>query len=165
MTLSALENNQNVDVKSMPKLSTLNGHDATLTIGSTVYYAIETQNTLGSLTTNTIKTVQYQTVQANQNITIKPVVSGDDQVTLTIEVSISDFLPNSNTSGPPNIATSQFKSIIRVKNGEMVVLGGLERIEKSTATTGLPIFSRIPVLKWLFSNNTCLLYTSPSPRD
>lgn len=154
VTLSALENNQNVDVKSMPKLSTLNGHDATLTIGSTVYYAIETQNTLGSLTPNTIKTVQYQTVQANQNITIKPVVSGDDQVTLTIEVSISDFLPNSNSSGPPNIATSQFKSIIRVKNGEMVVLGGLERIEKSTATTGFPILSRLPILKWLFSNNT-----------
>ncbi|HSY61322.1 MAG TPA: hypothetical protein VK796_05565, partial [Cytophaga sp.] len=101
-----------------------------------------------------IKTVQYQTVQANQNITIKPVVSGDDQVTLTIEVSISDFLPNSNTTGPPNIGTSQFKSIIRVRNGEMVVLGGLERIEKSITTSGLPLLSRIPVLRWLFSSNT-----------
>jgi type IV pilus assembly protein PilQ len=154
MTLSALETNSNVEVKSMPKLSTLNGHDANMSIGQTVYYQLETQNTLGSLTTNTIRTVQYQSVQANQTLTIKPLVSGDEQVTLTIEVSISDFLPSQRNGGPPNSATSQFKSMIRVLNGEMVVLGGLERVSKSQESSGVPVLSRIPGLKWLFSSRT-----------
>lgn len=154
MTLSALETNQNVEVKSMPKLSTLNGHDANMSIGQTVYYTIETQNTLGSLTTNTIKTVQYQSVQANQTLSIKPLVSGDDQVTLTIEVNQSAFLPNSNSNGPPNSSTSQFKSIIRVRNEEMIVLGGLEKISKSQDSKGTPILSRIPILKLLFSSKS-----------
>ena len=154
MTLSALETNQNVEVKSMPKLSTLNGHDANMSIGQTVYYTVETQNTLGSLTTNTIKTVQYQSVQANQTLTIKPLVSGDDQVTLTIEVNQSSFLPSDRTSGPPNSSTSQFKSMVRVRNEEMIVLGGLEKISKSSDVKGTPFLSRIPVLKLLFSNKS-----------
>ncbi|MGN6645733.1 MAG: type II secretion system protein GspD [Cytophaga sp.] len=158
MTLSALEQNANIEVKSTPKLSTLNGHDATMSIGRTSYYYVETQNTIGSLTTNTIKTVQWNSVQANQTITIKPLVSGDDQVTLNIDVNMTDFLPasqQSNTSNsPPNTSTSQFKSIVRVKNEEMIVLGGLEKIQKSHESSGVPVLSRIPVLKWLFSSRT-----------
>lgn len=151
MTLSALETNQNVEVKSMPKLSTLNGHDANMSIGQTIYYTVETQNTMGSLTPNTIKTQQYQSVQANQTLTIKPLVSGDDQVTLTIEVNQTSFLPTDRTNGPPNTTSSQFKSIVRVKNEEMIVLGGLEKISKSQESKGTPILSRIPIIKLLFS--------------
>ena len=154
VTLNALETNANVEVRSMPKLSTLNGHDANMSIGQTVYYSIETQNTLGSLTTNTIKTVQYQSVQANQTLSIKPLVSGDDQVTLTIEVNQSSFLPNSNATGPPNSSTTQFKSIIRVKNEEMIVLGGLENISKSLNSSGTPLLSRIPIIGALFSTKS-----------
>ena len=153
MTLSALETNKNVEMKSMPKLSTLNGHDANMSIGETVYYEVETQNTLGSLTPNTIRTVQYQSVQANQTLSIRPLVSGDDQVTLTIEVNQTAF-SNSNPSGPPNTTTTQFKSIIRVRNEEMIVLGGLEKISTTLESKGTPILSRIPVLKLLFSSKS-----------
>jgi len=153
MTLSALETNTNVEMKSMPKLSTLNGHDANMSIGETVYYEVQTQNTLGSLTTNTIKTVQYQSVQANQTLSIKPLVSGDDQVTLTIEVNQTAF-SKTNASGPPNTTTTQFKSIIRVRNEEMIVLGGLEKISNTLDAKGTPILSRIPILKLLFSSKS-----------
>jgi len=152
--ISALEDNSNVEVRSMPKLSTLNGHDATLSIGSTRYYSVETQNTLGSLTTNTIKTVQWNPVQANLDITIKPLVSGDDQVTLDIDISISDFLEAPSASAPPPASNSKFKSMIRVKNEEMIALGGIERIEKSRKGSGVPLLSRIPIIKWLFSSRS-----------
>jgi type IV pilus assembly protein PilQ len=152
--LSALEDNSNVEVRSMPKLSTLNGHDANLSIGSTRYYYIETQNTLGSLTTNTIKTRQWNPVQANLEINIKPLVSGDDQVTLEIDVSIADFLDSPAEDAPPPASNSKFKSMVRVKNEEMIALGGIERIEKSRKGSGVPILSRIPVLKWIFSSRT-----------
>jgi type IV pilus assembly protein PilQ len=152
MTLSALETNGDADVRQTPKLSTLNGHDASLTIGSTVYYSVRTQNVSNSLTPITTVTEQFNSVQANLGITIKPVVSGDDQVTLTIDVSFTDFIGKAPASGPPPSSTSQFKSIIRVRNEEMIVLGGLERLEKSENTSGTPILSRIPVLRWLFSS-------------
>ena len=153
-SISALEDNSNVEVRSMPKLSALNGHEATLSIGSTRYYSVQTQNTLGTLTINTIQTVQWHPVQANLEVNIKPLVSGDDQVTLDIDISISDFLNPPSTSAPPPASNSKFKSIIRVKNEEMIALGGIERIQKSKIGSGVPILSRIPILKWLFSSNT-----------
>jgi type IV pilus assembly protein PilQ len=149
--LSALEENQNVNIRSMPKLSTLNGHEANLSIGSTRYYSITTQNVQGSLNPQTIVTQQFNPVQANLTINIKPVVSGDEQVTLNVTVNISDFIGNPPNNQPPPSSTSEFKSIVRVKNDEMIVLGGIERIEKSDEGSGTPILSRIPVLKWLFS--------------
>lgn len=153
VSLKALEQNSNVNVRQTPKLSTLNGHDATLSIGNTRYYANTTQNVLGSLSTQTVVTQQYNPVEANLSIGIKPVVSGDEQVTLSIDVKISDFT-DAPPTGPPPTSNSRFKSIIRVKNEEMIVLGGLERIEDNQASSGVPILSRIPILKWLFSSRT-----------
>lgn len=152
--LSALEQNSNVNVRSVPKLSTLNGHDANLSIGSTRYYSTTTQNVVGSLNPQTVVTQQFTPVQANLAISIKPIVSGDDQVTLNVDVSISDFIGDPPANAPPPAATSQFKSIIRVRNEEMVVLGGLERQETSDNGSGTPILSRIPVIKWLFSSRS-----------
>jgi type IV pilus assembly protein PilQ len=87
-------------------------------------------------------------------IGIKPFVSGDEQVTLNINIDISDFLTSSIENAPPPSASSKFESIIRVKNEEMIVLGGIERTEKSDEGSGVPFLSRIPVLKWLFSSRT-----------
>jgi len=152
--LSALESNNNIELRQTPKLSTLNGHVANLSIGSTRYYSVETQNVIGSLNPSTVVTQQFYPVEANLSIDIVPFVSGDDNVTLTIGVNISDFTEATKIDEPPPTSTSKFKSIIRVKNEEMILLGGIERTEKSETGSGVPILSRIPVLKWLFSSKT-----------
>jgi type IV pilus assembly protein PilQ len=152
--LSALESNENIELRQTPKLSTLNGHVANLSIGSTRYYSISTQNVLGSLNTQTVVTQQYQPVEANLSIDVMPIVSGDEQVTMNIDVKISDFIGDPPNNAPPPTSNSKFRSIVRVKNEEMVVLGGIERNEKSESGSGIPFLSRIPVLKWIFSSKT-----------
>jgi type IV pilus assembly protein PilQ len=155
ITLSAMESKNNVEVHQTPKMSTLNGHLASLSIGSTRYYSISTQNVLGSLNPQTVVTQQFIPVEANMAIDILPFVAGDDQVTLNISINITDFTtPASTTNQPPPTSTSKFKSIIRVKDEEMVLLGGIERTERDENASGIPLLSRIPVLKWLFSNRT-----------
>lgn len=152
--LSALENNNNVEIRSVPKLSTLNGHTANLSIGSKRYYSTKTQNVIPSLTSQTVVTEQFTAVDANLEINIKPVVSGDSQVTLNIKVDISDFIGDPPENAPPPTSTSKFESIIRAKNEDMIILGGLERTESSESGAGVPVLSRIPVLKWLFSSKS-----------
>lgn len=150
--LSALENNSNVEIRSVPKLSTLNGHMANLSIGSSRYYSQKTQNIVPSINAQTVITEQYTEVKANLEIMIKPIVSGDDQVTLNIKVDISDFIGNPPLNAPPPKSTSTFTSIIRARNEDMIVLGGLERTESSESGSGVPLLSRIPIIKWLFSS-------------
>lgn len=149
--LSALEDNNNVEMRSVPKLSTLNGHTASLKIGNTRYYRMSTQNVIGSLNPQTVVTQQYNEVSADMTIQIRPVVSGDEQVTLDLKIDISDFTQDTAIEEPPPTTNSSFESIIRVRNGETVVLGGIERFESSNKGSGLPVLSRIPVLNWIFS--------------
>lgn len=150
--LQALEENKNVELRSVPKLSTLNGHHASLSIGSTQYYKTQTQNVIPSLQTTSVFTEQYTPVDANLKIDIWPVISGDDQITLKIKVDISDFIGSVAKNEPPPTSNSKFESIIRARNEDMIVLGGIERTENSNGARGIPILSRIPILKWLFSS-------------
>jgi type IV pilus assembly protein PilQ len=152
--LRALENNNNVEMRSVPKLSTLNGHSAVLSIGSSRFYSVSTQNQIGSLTPQNIVTQQFNEIKAATTIKIKPIVSGDEQVTLNITVDISDFTQDTPINQPPPTSTSKFESIIRIRNEETVVLGGIERYENAETGGGVPLLSRIPVLKWIFSNKT-----------
>jgi type IV pilus assembly protein PilQ len=93
VSLSALETNGNVEVRSVPKLTALNGHTATISIGSSVYYKNSTQSFIptNASSSSTVLTNAYIESDANMKIAIKPVISGDDQITLGIKIDISDF--------------------------------------------------------------------------
>lgn len=154
MTLQAMEKNNNIQLRSTPKLSTINGSKANLTIGESVYYVEQTQNITGGVTPITTTAQRFNQVQANLSITISPVVSGNEHITLDIVAEFSDFIPPSIENAPPGNATRKFESKIRIKNEEMIILGGLEELSKSETGSGTPLLSRIPVLKWLFSSKT-----------
>lgn len=153
-TLKALEDNNNLEIKSTPKLSTLNGHEANLTIGRSVYYVQETQNINPGVNPITTVSQQFRQVEANLQIKIFPMVSGNEHITLSIDAEFSDFINPEFEGAPPGNATRKFNSQIRVVNEEMIVLGGLEKNRKSETSSGIPFLSRIPVLKWLFSSKT-----------
>ncbi|MCH8903113.1 MAG: hypothetical protein IIA45_04275 [Bacteroidetes bacterium] len=109
---------------------------------------------MGTQNPQTVITDQYIPISANLSISILPVVSGNDQVTLDIKVEMTNFTGKSSPNAPPGSATRQFESLIRVKNNEMIMLGGLEEKEYSETGSGLPFLSRVPVLKWFFSSRT-----------
>ena len=152
--LNMLETQNVLRIRSSPKLSTLNGHEATMSIGATDYY-LEQQSQLQG-TQNPISTVtnRYVPVDANFSITIDPTVSGDDQVTLNVNVDQSSFTSKIAPDAPPGKTNRNFQSMVRVKNEEMIVLGGLEEKKFSDSGKGTPLLSRIPVIKWFFSNRT-----------
>ena len=152
VNLKALEANENVEMRSVPKLSTLNGHKATLSIGSKRYYRTQTQNVIPNLASQNIITDQFTPVEANMRIDIRPVVSADDQITLNIDIDLTDFIENTAINQPPPTSSSKFTSIVRAKNEDMIVLGGIERMESADSGSGVPILSRIPILRWIFSS-------------
>jgi type IV pilus assembly protein PilQ len=151
-SLQAMEKNNHIRIRSTPKLATLNGHPANLTIGQTEYYLEQTQNIQGSNNTVTTITPQYKEINADLNILIDPLVSAGDHVTLDIIAEFSSFTEPFILNGPPGKSTRKFESIIRVRNEEMIVLGGLEEQRKTRQTEGVPFLSRLPILRWLFSS-------------
>lgn len=154
LLLKAMEEQGILNVRSTPKLSTLNGHEATMNIGNTEYYLEETSNYIGSQNPSLSTAKIYKSVKAELAITIRPIVSGDDQITLDILVEQSDFTERISKEAPPGTVNRRFESLIRVKNQELIILGGLEEKRYQDSSSGTPILSRIPVIKWLFSSRT-----------
>jgi len=154
LSLKALEDNGNLVVRSTPKLSTLNGHEAELKSGETQYYK-EIQNTFMG-TQNPMQTESYtwKSVEANMSVKITPFISTDNSITLDIEIEETEFLARIEQDAPPGTATRNFKSQIRVEDGEMVLLGGIDRNTSQRNTSGLPYIARVPILRWIFGSTT-----------
>ncbi|MEX0289622.1 MAG: type II secretion system protein GspD [Flavobacteriaceae bacterium] len=151
-TIKAMESNGNLKIRSTPKLSTLNGHRANLSIGETTYYVITNQNFFGSQIPTTSEIRNYAPIDAELAVSIKPLVSGNGQVTLDINVIQSDFSGERiEDDAPPGITSREFSSIIRMQNQDLAVLGGLEEKIKNDSGNGVPLLARVPVIKWLFS--------------
>jgi type IV pilus assembly protein PilQ len=152
--LQALETDGVLRTRSTPKLATLNGVESTMAIGRTEYY-LETRNDIIGTQNPSLSQQQiWKSVNADLTIVIKPIVSSSEQVTLEITVSQTDFTERISETAPPGTVSRDFKSSIRVKNGEMILLGGLEDKSTTQSGTGLPWVSRVPVLKWFFGTHT-----------
>ncbi len=151
--IKAMEANGNIKIRSTPKLSTLNGHRARLSIGETTYYVVTNQNFFGSQIPTSSEVRNYLPIDAELAISIKPLVSGNGQVTLDINVLQSDFSGDRiEKDAPPGLTSREFSSIIRMQNQDLVILGGLEEKLKNDSGNGVPFLARIPVIKWLFSS-------------
>lgn len=154
MSLNLLESNSIIEIESTPKISTLNGHVAKLSIGETTYYQ-EQQLSFQPINQNAgfqQSSKVWKNLDANLSVTIKPFVSADEYVTLTITVKQEDFGGRVDPTAPPNLSNQNFESVIRVKNGEVILLGGLEKKSINDSGKGTPVLSRIPILKWFFSS-------------
>ena len=169
LNLKAQETRGNLKVQMNPVLSMLNGREASLIIGQTQYYLLETQTaSTGAVNNFQTFTQRFERIDANISLTIKPYISEDEMVTLDVMPDFTTPVGQFDSSVPPTIATRRFVSTIRVKNGETVILGGLSEEATNENTRGLPVLSRIPVLKWIFGNvnknkskSSLIIYITP----
>lgn len=155
MKLKLMEENGYITMRSTPRLSTLNGNKATLKSGGKKYYKEIQTNIIGTQNPMQSESYQWKSVEANFTLDIIPFVSLDSCITLTIDLTQSEFVDQEvkeKDEAPPGTTTRSFNSIIKVRNQEMVLLGGIEKNLTSRSSTGLPFISRIPVLRWLFGS-------------
>ena len=150
-TVKAMETNGDLKIKSTPKLATLNGHRASFSNGQTSYYAVVQRNIIGTDNPQTSEIRNYFPIDAKLGLEIKPFVTGDKQVLLDINVIQSTFGQRIAEDAPPDISSRNFSSVVRMKDQDIAVLGGLEENYTNNSGSGVPFLARIPLIKWLFS--------------
>ncbi len=142
---------------SNPKILTLNNQPALISVGNIIRY---TQN-LVYQTANTSSTLQntrqqYPSVFSGVLLDITPSIEGDE-IILKINPSITSTkdskVENQSNAlkSPPNLSTNQLSSIVKIKNNQRVILGGLISKQNLTQEKRLPILGYIPILRYLFS--------------
>ncbi|WP_299525250.1 general secretion pathway protein GspD [Winogradskyella sp.] len=150
-TVKAMETNGDLKIKSTPKLATLNGHRASFSNGQTSYYAVVQRNIIGTDNPQTSEIRNYFPIDAKLGLDIKPYVTGDKEVLLNINVIQSSFGQRIEDDAPPDVSSRNFSSVVRMKDQDIAVLGGLEENFSNNSGSGVPFLARIPLIKWLFS--------------
>ena len=86
------------------------------------------------------------------NVDITPYIHRDGDVTLKIALDVSSVINNQPIGGisEPVIGQRKVEHEIRLKDGEVSLLGGMLQQENSETLTGIPGLSQIPILKYLF---------------
>lgn len=149
--LQLLEEAGKIVLRSTPRLSTLNGHKATLKSGEIKYYKESQVNIIGTQNPLQSESYLWKNVEASFVLDIIPHVSLDSTITMDINLSQDEFTATDDEKyAPPGISKRSFTSIIKVKDGEMVLLGGIEKNLKDNSSKGLPYVARIPVLRSIF---------------
>ena len=152
-----LKNYGEVSSVSNPKVLTLNNQPALISVGDILRYKKSSvyQNT-NSQTTLTNTDDEYPSVFAGVLLDITPLVF-EDEIMLKINPSITKTrenmmnLPSNAFETPPNLTTNQLSSIVKVRDKEKVILGGLISKNTTHEKNKIPLLGDIPLLKYAFS--------------
>ncbi len=149
------------DVKSVssPRVMTLNNQPALISVGKELFYKLETLGALGGSATtnqNTAQGQQVDSVFAGILLDITPEIDDNGMITLKINPSVSDTVaPVTSQDGaertiPPDLIRRQIASVIKVKDGEHAILGGLISSQTGFKDNHVPLLGDIPGLGTLF---------------
>jgi general secretion pathway protein D len=87
------------------------------------------------------------------NLKAKPVIHGDGQVSLALELEVRS-LTGQSANGVPVISNEEYKGSIRLDDGESAVLAGEITTSDTRAMTGIPGLGLVPLLNQAMVNNT-----------
>lgn len=155
VAIRALEKSSDVELISNPRIVTLDNTEAKILIGSSEPYEVFHYNQFGNVESKEIKFVEV-----GIKLIVMPKISEDGFITINIHPEISS--PRSGTvTNALAIDTTEATTVITVKDGNTVVLGGLIKDNKETHIAKIPVLGDIPVIKYLFRNK----YTTTTKKE
>jgi len=153
-TATALLSDSNTKLIQNPQIRALDGQKATLKIGDRVPVATGSfQPGIGGVGVNPLVNTQFQYLDVGVNIDITPRVHAGREVTLKMSLDISAVTSRVNIGGidQPVIGQRKIEHEIRLKDGEVNLLGGILEDQQTKSLSGIPGLASIPLLKYLFS--------------
>jgi general secretion pathway protein D len=153
-TATALFSDSNTKLIQNPQIRALDGQKATLKIGDRVPVATGSfQPGIGGVGINPLVNTQFQYLDVGVNIDITPRVHAGREVTLKMTLDISAVTSHVSIGGidQPVIGQRKIEHEIRLKDGEVNLIGGMLEDQQTRALSGIPGLANVPLLKYLFS--------------
>ena len=155
LKVKAMEQEKILQIRSRPQIATLNGSEATITVGQTQYFLLKSQTDLPEASGTTTRTTErFEKIEANVTLTVTPFVTGKNEITCDIVPDFSEPEGSFDARMPPTINRRLLKSKVRLKDGETIILGGLVKQSTQAIHDQVPLLGSIPILGWLFKNQS-----------
>jgi general secretion pathway protein D len=161
-TANLVMNDTDTKIIQNPEIRSVDGQTAKLKIGQRIPVAtgsfqagVGVGSTGGAGFVNPLVNTQFTYLDVGVNIDVTPRVHPNHEVSLKLRVEISSHTSDANIGGitQPVISSRTIEHDIRLKEGEVNILGGLIERTDSKSINGWPGLARLPILGRLFSDN------------
>lgn len=157
-----LQRQGEVQVLSSPRISTVNNQKAVIKVGTDEFFVtdVSTNTTTTTTTTNTSPEVSLTPFFSGIALDVTPQIGSNNDVILHVHPSVTEVIERNkvieigdSTFDLPMAFSSirETDSIIKAKNGQVVVIGGLLQNKKRDTQAQVPWLSKIPLLGALFT--------------
>jgi type IV pilus assembly protein PilQ len=140
---TALETNNKGKVLAKPSLVTIDGQKSTIKL---------THNYLYQSGVDTNGNPQFSKQETGPTLEITPLIGRDGFITLKLKITTGEIVQfrQSGNSEAPETTNREVDTTIRVRDGELFVIGGLNQEIKTRDHRRVPVLGYIPLLGELF---------------
>ena len=145
LTLDALETDGYAKRLSAPKIAAQNNETAEIEQG--VRFPVSK---------STATEIQTQFVSASLRLRVTPQITAEGTIVLDLEVANDspDFVNTSGIDKLPSINTQRATTKLLIPDGGTTVIGGIFTVNEGRTVSGVPFFSKLPGLGWLFRSTS-----------
>jgi len=144
LRLSAAEGEGMVKTISAPKVTTMDNSTARISQGVSIPFS--------QVSASGVNTTF---VEARLSLEVTPHITQDGAILMNINAQNNQPDPsNTGANGQPSIMRKEATTQVLVRDGHTTVIGGIYVRRGATQSSGVPFFSKIPVLGWFFKNST-----------
>jgi general secretion pathway protein D len=160
-TANFILTDNNTKIIQNPEIRAIDGQPAKLRVGDRVPVAtgsfqagvgVGATGTTGFV--NPLVNTQFQYIDVGVNVDITPRVHPNREISMKVTVEVSSVTGTSTIGGiqQPIISQRKLEHDVRLKEGEVNVLGGLIDRTVTKNVSGWPGLSQLPLLRYLFSS-------------
>ncbi len=153
-TIEALLSRSDTRLLQSPRVRAQNNFQASLRIGQRIPIATGSfQPGIGGVGINPLVNTQFQYQEIGVNVDLTPNIHNDHEVSMHIEVEISNVADFLEIGGirQPVFGQRKVTHDVRIEQGHSSILGGLLQTQTFTTKGGVPLLSDIPVVGRFFS--------------
>ncbi len=150
--ITALSEQGDVRVVSQPRILTLNNQPALIKVGTDQSFFTSTVSQ-GAGGTGNIVTETVRTVTSGLVLSVTPQISEDGWIMMDVTpiiTRLTDTVTSINGSTAPVLDVKQTGGLVRMRDGEMMIIGGLIQDQTSETERKVPLLGDLPFLGRLF---------------
>jgi TonB family protein len=126
-------------IKANPRVATLEGRQAEISVGTEEYATIESGPASNRYST-------LQPISSGVVLKITPFLDEKKQITVRIAPEVSEVTGRLSATGLPVITKRTALTTLRVDDGQTIAIGGLIQEQKSESTNKWPVLGSLPLV-------------------
>ncbi len=147
MALNLLQENGQADIVSNPQVLAQDGKESNMGVVTEEHFVLTAPQTTGFFLNS-----EFVTITSGTTLTITPHIGDNNDITLEMEVEVSDSIPNGRGTDLPVVTRRRTKNVATIADGGTVALAGLTENRSRLKEKSVPYLSNLPLVGALFRN-------------